>query len=101
MNYNYALIERLRKMSSQLDILQCEDVLLAADIIQGLEDEDFFVIRALKDYYKLCAKPDKIDNSDDVIEPDETILNAIDRVLQDYMTPDEYFRWTIERVRRY
>lgn len=59
--------------------------------------EDNIVIKSLKDYYESCAKPNRIDNSDDIIEPDETILNAIDRVLQDYMPPDDYSEWKNEK----
>jgi len=51
------------------------------------------VVEELKDYYNLCNVPNKVDCSDDVIDVDYGILNAIDRVLQEYMTAHEYEQW--------
>ena len=63
-----------------------------------LEDhEDEIVVIALKNYYNLCNKPDKIDNSDDILEPDTELLSAIDRVLQDFMPYSDYLKWKKER----
>ena len=64
------------------------------NIAEFLEDhEDEIVVIALKKYYDLCKKPDKIDNSDDVIEPDQEILDAIALVLKDFMAPTDYLKW--------
>jgi hypothetical protein len=37
--------------------------------------------------------PNKIDCSDDVLDPDQDLLQALDRVLQEYMTAHEYEQW--------
>ena len=66
------------------------------NLFSGLSDE--LVVKSLKNYYDICSVPDKIDLSDDIIEPDEELLRAIDRVLADYMTQDEYDRWKNDRI---
>ncbi len=64
------------------------------NIAEFLEDhEDEIVVIALKKYYDLCNRPNKIDNSDMVIEPDQEILDAISLVLKDFMTPTDYLKW--------
>jgi hypothetical protein len=68
------------KKSIELDI----------DVIENI------VVEELKDYYNLCNVPNKIDCSDDVIDPDQDLLQALDRVLQEYMTAHEYAEWQIE-----
>ena len=63
-------------------------------IAEFFEDhEDEIVVIALKKYYDLCNRPDKIDNSDMVIEPDQESLDAISLVLKDFMSPTDYLRW--------
>jgi hypothetical protein len=62
-----------------------------AEFLEGHEDE--IVVIALKKYYDLCNRPNKIDNSDMVIEPDQEILDAISLVLKDFMAPSDYLRW--------
>lgn len=63
-------------------------------IAEFFEDhEDEIVVIALKKYYDLCNRPNKIDNSDMVIEPDQEILDAISLVLKDFMLPTDYLRW--------
>jgi len=65
-----------------------------SDIAQFLEDhEDEIVVIALKKYYDLCNRPNKIDNSDMVIEPDQEILDAVALVLRDFMSPSDYLKW--------
>lgn len=56
-------------------------------------DVDQIVIDALKDYYDLVNQFDKIDCSDDVIDPDAKVLRAIEVVLRDYLTKEEYDAW--------
>jgi hypothetical protein len=56
-------------------------------------DVDQIVIGALKDYYNLVNQYDKIDCSDDVIDPDTKVLRAIEVVLKDYLTKEEYDAW--------
>lgn len=65
----------------------------------GLEEE--IVVATLMEYYELCSKPDK-DEGGGVIDPDEDLLWAIDRVLQDFMTSTDYNSWvsTTKRPRR-
>lgn len=60
---------------------------LGVDVIEDI------VVEELKDYYNLCNVPNKIDCSDDVIDPDQDLLQALDRVLQEYMTAHEYEQW--------
>ena len=60
---------------------------LDVDVIENI------VVEELKDYYNLCNVPNKIDCSDDVIDPDQDLLQALDRVLQEYMTAHEYEQW--------
>jgi hypothetical protein len=60
---------------------------LDVDVIEDI------VVEELKDYYNLCNVPNKIDCSDDVIDPDQDLLQALDRVLQEYMTAHEYEQW--------
>jgi len=60
---------------------------LGVDVIENI------VVEELKDYYNLCNVPNKIDCSDDVIDPDQDLLKSIDRVLQEYMTVYEYEQW--------
>lgn len=54
---------------------------------------DCITIYSLQEYYDICSKPNKIDCSDDVIEPDEEILNAIKIVLSHFMTTGDYEKW--------
>ena len=70
----------MMKKSIELDI----------DVIENI------VVEELKSYYNLCNTPDKVDCSDDVIDVDHSILNAIDRVLQDYMDIYQYRQWKME-----
>jgi len=70
----------MMKKSIELDI----------DVIENI------VVEELKDYYNLCNERNKVDCSDDVIDVDYGILNAIDRVLQDYMPIYEYERWKMK-----
>ena len=62
-----------------------------AEFIEDHEDE--IVVIALKKYYDLCNRPNKIDNSDMVIEPDQEILDAVALVLRDFMSPSDYLKW--------
>ncbi len=59
----------------------------------GQADIDELVIGELKAYHKLCMIPNKIDNSDEVIPPDQDIIDALERVLYDYLTEQEYDAW--------
>jgi hypothetical protein len=71
-----------------------QGVLMSNDIL--MEQSDELVVKSLQNYYDICSKPDKIDCSDDIIEPDEDLLWAIRRVLEEYMGRDEYDRWKNE-----
>jgi len=68
-------------------------------MLKNLQDdyEEEIVVVSLMQYYDMCAKPDKIDNSSDVIEPDEDLLWAIERVLADYMTSSDFSSWLLTR----
>ena len=56
-------------------------------------DTDQIVISVLKDYYNVCKRYGKIDCSDDVIDPDTKVLRAIEVVLGDFLTKEEYDAW--------
>ena len=58
-----------------------------------VEDCDQIVIDELKDSYHMCNQFDKVDCSDDVLEPDYELLKAIQTVLAYYMGPIEYDNW--------
>ena len=51
------------------------------------------VIDDLKIAYKLNSRPDRIDCSDDVLDPDQDLLDSIKHLLRYYMTSAEYEQW--------
>lgn len=51
------------------------------------------VIDDLKFAYKLNSRPDRIDCSDDVLDPDQDLLDSIKHLLRYYMTSAEYEQW--------
>ncbi len=58
-----------------------------------VEDVDQVVIDELKDAYHSNNKFDRIDCSDDVLEPDYELLKAIQTVLEYYMLRSEWLEW--------
>jgi len=65
-------------------------------MLKNLQDdyEDEIVVVSLMNYYEMCAKSDKIDNTvNEYIDPDEDLLWAIERVLQDFMTSKDFNYW--------
>lgn len=69
-------------------------------MLRRLQDdwEEEVVVVSLMNYYNMCSKPTKIDNTvDEYIEPDEDLLWAIDRVLQDFMVSADYDAWVLTR----
>jgi hypothetical protein len=63
-----------------------------------VEDVDQVVIDELKDAYHSNNKFDRIDCSDDVIEPDYKLLKAIQTVLEYYMTAEELELWNNKEI---
>jgi hypothetical protein len=63
-----------------------------------VEDVDQVVIDELKDAYHSNNKFDRIDCSDDVIEPDYKLLKAIQTVLAYYMTAEELELWNNKEI---
>ena len=57
---------------------------------------DTIVISELKHVYKTNRMPNKIDNSNDYIDPDWDFLASVETVLKYYMTDDEYNEWVKE-----
>jgi hypothetical protein len=57
---------------------------------------DTIVISELKRVYESNRMPDKIDNSDDYIDPDWDFLACVETVLKYYMTDNEYKEWVKE-----
>ena len=58
-----------------------------------VEDCDNIVIDALKDAYCMNNQFDKVDCSDDVLEPDYELLKAIQTMLAYYMIHEDYEEW--------
>jgi len=58
-----------------------------------VEDCDQIVIDELKDAYRMNNRFDKVDCSDDVLEPDYELLKAIQTVLAYYMVHEDYEEW--------
>ena len=58
-----------------------------------VEDCDQVVIDELKDAYRMNKRFDKVDCSDDVLEPDYELLKAIQTVLAYYMVHEDYEEW--------
>jgi hypothetical protein len=58
---------------------------------------DTIVISDLKRVFADNKLPNKIDNSNDYIDPDWDFLAAVETVLKYYMTEEEYLRWTEEQ----
>ena len=58
-----------------------------------VEDCDQVVIDELKDAYHRNNKFDRVDCSDTVIDPDYELLQAIQTVLEYYMTAEELELW--------
>jgi hypothetical protein len=55
-----------------------------ANLLRNLEDdfEEEIVVNCLVKYHRMCSKSD------------EDLLWAIERILQDFMTPDQYSGWS-------
>ena len=62
-------------------------------ITPQVEDVDQVVIDELKDAYHSNNRFDRIDCSDDVLEPDYKLLKAIQTVLEYYMLRSEWLEW--------
>jgi hypothetical protein len=60
------------------------------------DDIKHLMVEELKDYYQLCAFPNKVGCSDEIIVPGYGLLKSIDRVLQEYMTVYEYEQWQVQ-----
>ena len=58
-----------------------------------VEDCDNIVIEELKDAYRMNNRFDKVDCSDDVLEPDYGLLKAIQTVLEYYMVHNNWSEW--------
>ncbi len=57
---------------------------------------DTIVISELKHVYETNRMPNKIDNSNDYIDPDWDFLACVETVLKYYMTDSEYNDWIKE-----
>jgi hypothetical protein len=60
----------------------------------GEDYEDEITVVSLMRYYDLCCKPNK-DEGGHEIDQDITILEAIERVLEDYMCAADYNAWIL------
>lgn len=57
---------------------------------------DTIVISELKHVYETNRLPNKIDHSNDYIDPNWDFLASVETVLKYYMTDDEYNDWIKE-----
>lgn len=57
---------------------------------------DAIMIQELKQVYRDHAVPDKIDNSNDILEPDQDFLDAVNKLLEYYLTPADIIAWAKE-----
>ena len=62
-------------------------------ITPQVEDVDQIIVNELKDAYLRNNKFDRVDCSDDVLEPDYKLLKAIQTVLEYYMLRSEWLEW--------
>ena len=61
------------------------------------EEVDRILVQELKDCYICNREPIKIDCSDETIEPDTKLLEALDIVLDYYMTREQVRDWEWEK----
>jgi hypothetical protein len=54
---------------------------------------DAIVISELKDAYERNRYPEKIECSDDYIEPDDKLLSSIETVLEYFMPASDFGKW--------
>ena len=64
------------------------------NLVDDYEDE--MVVVALMKYYDLCCEPNT-DEGGALIDLDTSILEAIERVLEDFMTTYDYNAWMLTR----
>ena len=67
--------------------------LVMKTITLRVEDCDNIVIDELMDAYQMNNRFNKVDCSDDVLEPDYGLLKAIQTVLAYYMIHEDYKEW--------
>ena len=65
-------------------------------MLRDLEDdfEEEIVVRSLMKYYKLCSVPVKDEGGMDM-GVDKDLLWAIECILLEYMSPDEFKEWVL------
>lgn len=61
-------------------------------------DNDSLIVEELQNAYRLNSKLNYIDCSDDEIPPDDELLNAIDMVLDYFMTPEQASAWKVKKL---
>lgn len=62
------------------------------------EQIDQIIIDDLKLSYHLNSLPNKVDCSNDVIEPDTEFLHCIEKVLDYYMSREDFVAWKLSLV---
>lgn len=63
----------------------------------GYSTLECLIIEDLKESYRLNRDPERMDCSEDIIEPDTELLAALDKVLEYYMNLTEYTLWKHNR----
>jgi hypothetical protein len=61
------------------------------------EAVDEIVLRELKLSYELCSQLDYIDCSNDRIEPDQELLDALEKVIRYHSSDRQYKQWKEEK----
>jgi len=59
---------------------------------------DKIVLESLKYAYRYESVPKKIDHADEWIDPDEALLNALNKVISYYSNHEEYQEWIVEKM---
>jgi len=61
---------------------------------------DSIVRQELQLAFELNRHPNRIDCSDDIVEPDEDLLTALTTVLEYFSAPDDHEAWLLERYNK-
>lgn len=64
---------------------------LSDDQLEGI------MLQELRTVYELECEPNRIDCSDDYIDPDLELLKALDKVIEYYSSPGDYQDWLLMR----
>lgn len=72
-------------------------VSMKMEVIMSDEDLDRITIYSLKEAYKVNSGYNKIDNSEERIEPDYDFLRSVDHVLEYFLDYNQRQIWELEK----